>query len=57
LNNLEFPWPKDNLYHVWLKLVCWFWRRFLKKKFQCIFTLSQIQGVPKSKWTAYFSSL
>jgi hypothetical protein len=27
-NNLEFPWPKDNLYQVWLKLACWFWRRF-----------------------------
>jgi hypothetical protein len=31
LNNLEFPWLKDNLYQVWLKLVRWFWRRrFLK---------------------------
>ena len=27
LNNLIFPWPNDNLYQVWLKLVCWFWRR------------------------------
>jgi hypothetical protein len=27
LNNLEFPLPKDNLYHVWLKLARWFWRR------------------------------
>ena len=31
LNNLEFPLPKDDLYQVWLKLACWFWRRrFLK---------------------------
>jgi hypothetical protein len=31
LNKLEFPSPKDNLYQVWLKLACWFWRkRFLK---------------------------
>jgi hypothetical protein len=30
LNNLESPSPKDNLYQVWLNLVCWFWRRFLK---------------------------
>jgi hypothetical protein len=31
LNNLEFPWPKDNLYQVWLKLAFWLWRkRFLK---------------------------
>jgi hypothetical protein len=28
LNTLEFPLPKDDLYEVWLKLVCWFWRRF-----------------------------
>jgi hypothetical protein len=27
LNNLEFPLPKDDLYQVWLKLACWFWRR------------------------------
>jgi hypothetical protein len=27
LNNLEFPLPKDYLYHVWLKLACWIWRR------------------------------
>jgi hypothetical protein len=25
---LEFPSSKDNLYQVWLKLACWFWRRF-----------------------------
>jgi hypothetical protein len=30
LNKLEFPLPKDSLYHVWLNLACWFWRRFLK---------------------------
>jgi hypothetical protein len=31
LNNLESPLPKDDLYQVWLKLACWFWRRrFLK---------------------------
>jgi hypothetical protein len=31
LNNLAFPLPKDDLYQLWLKLVCWFWRRrFLK---------------------------
>jgi hypothetical protein len=31
LNKLEFPSPKDNLYHVWLNVACWFWRRrFLK---------------------------
>jgi hypothetical protein len=29
LNTLEFPLSKDNLYHVWLNLSCWFWRRFL----------------------------
>jgi hypothetical protein len=28
LNKLELPSPKDNLYQVWLKLACWFWRRF-----------------------------
>jgi hypothetical protein len=28
LNNLESPLPKDNLYQVWLKLACWFWRSF-----------------------------
>jgi hypothetical protein len=27
LNNLEFPLPKDDLYPVWLKMACWFWRR------------------------------
>jgi hypothetical protein len=31
LNKTESPSPKDNLYHVWLYLACWFWRRrFLK---------------------------
>jgi hypothetical protein len=31
LNNLEAPLPKDDMYQVWLKLACWFWRRrFLK---------------------------
>ena len=30
LNNLESPLPKDDLCQVWLKLACWFWRRFLK---------------------------
>jgi hypothetical protein len=29
LYKLEFPLPKNNLYHVWLNLACWFWRRFL----------------------------
>jgi hypothetical protein len=33
LNNLEFPLPKDDLYQLWLKLACWFWRRRFKKKF------------------------
>jgi hypothetical protein len=28
LNNLEFPLPMSDLYQVWLKLACWFWRRF-----------------------------
>jgi hypothetical protein len=27
LNNLKFPLPKDDLCQVWLKLICWFWRR------------------------------
>jgi hypothetical protein len=27
-NNLESPLPKDDLCQVWLKLACWFWRRF-----------------------------
>jgi hypothetical protein len=29
LNKLESPPPKDDLCQVWLKLVKWFWRRFL----------------------------
>jgi hypothetical protein len=33
LNKLEFPSPKDKLYHVWLNLACWFWRRRLFKIF------------------------
>ena len=33
LNNLEFPLPKDDLYQVWLKLACWFWRRRFFKNF------------------------
>ena len=41
LNKFEFHSPKDSLYQVWLNLACWFWRRrFFKKKFPCIFTLS-----------------
>jgi hypothetical protein len=39
LNKLDFPSPKDNLYQIWLNLVCWFWRSFFLN-FQCIFTLS-----------------
>jgi hypothetical protein len=31
--NLEFPLPKDDLYQVWLKLACWFWRRRFLKMF------------------------
>ena len=27
LNKLEFPWPKDALCQVWLKLAQWFWKR------------------------------
>ena len=27
LYHFEFPLPKDDLYQVWLKLACWFWRR------------------------------
>ena len=27
LNNLEFPSPKDDLCHVWLKFAQLFWRR------------------------------
>jgi hypothetical protein len=46
ISSFKRIWPfiwrnsfKDNLYQVWLNLVSWFWRRFLKN-FQCIFTLS-----------------
>ena len=28
LNNLELRLPRDDFYQVWLKLACWFWRRF-----------------------------
>jgi hypothetical protein len=31
LNKLEFSSPKDNVYKVWLKLACWFWRRRFSK--------------------------
>ena len=31
LNNLIYPWPKDDFCQVWLELAQWFWRRrFLK---------------------------
>jgi hypothetical protein len=30
LNKLEFPSPKNDLYQVWLKLACWFWKRCSK---------------------------
>jgi hypothetical protein len=31
LNKVKLPSSKDNLYHIWLNLACWFWRRrFLK---------------------------
>jgi hypothetical protein len=37
-NKLEFPPPKDDLCHVWLKLAQWFWRRrFLN--INCVFLL------------------
>jgi hypothetical protein len=35
LNNIEFPLPKGDLYQVWLKLICSFWRWF-KKRFNVI---------------------
>jgi hypothetical protein len=28
LNKLEFASPKNDFYQLWLKLVCWIWRRF-----------------------------
>ena len=28
LNKLESPSPKDALCQVWLKLACWFWRKY-----------------------------
>jgi hypothetical protein len=36
LNNLEFPLPKNDLYQVWLKLACWFWRKNFFNKNICI---------------------
>jgi hypothetical protein len=30
LNKLEFPWPKDDLYQLWLHYAPWFWRRLFK---------------------------
>jgi hypothetical protein len=30
LNKLEFTSSKDNMYQVWLNLVCWFWRTRFK---------------------------
>jgi hypothetical protein len=47
LNKLEFPLPKDSLYHVWLNLACWFWRRRFLKNFSAfsIFTIiSPLRG-------------
>jgi hypothetical protein len=32
LNKPEFPFPKDELCQVWLKLALWFWRRSRKCK-------------------------
>jgi hypothetical protein len=29
LKELEIPFPKDDLFRVWLKLAQWFWRRLL----------------------------
>jgi hypothetical protein len=33
LYNFEFSLPKDDLYHILLKLACWFWRRRFLKNF------------------------
>ena len=35
LNKLEFPSPKDGLGHLLLKLVQWFWSRFLNFVNKC----------------------
>ena len=42
LNKFECPSFKNALYHVWLKLDQWFWRRRFFKSFQCILTISQL---------------
>jgi hypothetical protein len=31
LYNFESPLPMDDLYQVWLKLACWFWRKGVLK--------------------------
>jgi hypothetical protein len=33
LYNFILSLPKDDLYQVWLKLACWFWRRWFLKNF------------------------
>jgi hypothetical protein len=53
LNKLEFSSSKDNLYQVWLNLACWFWRRRYWKKFQCIFTLSQLSPLEEGLSTSF----
>jgi hypothetical protein len=39
--DLQFLLPNDDLYHFWLKLACWFWKRFLNDpiEFSRIFPL------------------
>jgi hypothetical protein len=32
LYNVKSPLPKDDLYQVWLKLACWFWRKDFSPK-------------------------
>jgi hypothetical protein len=38
MKKLEFPFYKDNLYKVWLKFACWFWRTGFLKIFKNINT-------------------
>jgi hypothetical protein len=54
LYNLRFPWPKDDLYQVWLILAFWFWRRrFFFLNFQWIFTFSLLTTLVEGDFPSF----
>jgi hypothetical protein len=54
LKKLEFPLPKDKLYHVWLNLTQWFWKRWFLKIFSVFLLFCYYLPLEKSVFPLSF---